>query len=71
MHVVGLDLTPSSLDEAQLAWLEQDLAAANRNREQVWIKIKTAALRLAESVLACAGWSHNISTRYVRKYEKA
>ena len=54
MHVVGLDLTPSSLDEAQLAWLEQDLAAANRNREQVWIKIKTAALRLAESVLACA-----------------
>ena len=36
MHVVGLDLM--NFDQAQIDWLDADLAAANANRAQVpWI----------------------------------
>lgn len=37
IHMVGLDL--DNLDQAQLAWLDQDLAAARRNPLTPWIMV--------------------------------
>merc|ERR1711968_69164 len=37
IHMVGLDL--DNLDHAQLAWLDQDLAAARRNPLTPWIMV--------------------------------
>jgi hypothetical protein len=68
LHMVGLDL--NKIDDAQLAWLEADLQAVNKNRERTpWIMVMSHfpiyhSVRAAQGRLSGISISHRKSILY-------